>query len=96
MRRGTAERFDRLLDTLQMVVIGHSRAHRRRGTREKERSARSMANYEGSVRLPCAVRADAAGADVYLRTRAMGAQDGSASPIYSTRETGTLLPVGRE
>lgn len=55
-----------------------------------------MANYESSVRLPCAVRADAAGADVYLRTRAMGAQDGSASPIYSTRETGTLLPVGRE
>lgn len=47
----------------------------------------------GSVRLPCGVRAvnAAAGVDVYLRTRAMAAQDGSASAIYSTRETGTLL-----
>lgn len=50
----------------------------------------------GSVRLPCGVRAAdaAAGVDVYLRTRAMAAQDGSASAIYSTRKTGTLLPDG--
>lgn len=43
-------------------------------TREKERSGRSMANYAGSTRLPCA-----SGADVYLRS--MGAQDGSGAPL---------------
>lgn len=43
-------------------------------TREKERSGRSMANYVGSARLPCA-----SGADVYLRS--MGAQDGSGAPL---------------
>lgn len=53
----------------------------------------------GSVRLPCGVRAAnaAPGIDVYLRRRAMAAQDGSASAIYSTRETGTApARLGRE
>lgn len=45
-------------------------------TREKERSARSMANYVGSARLPCA-----SGADVYLGARSMGAQDGNGAPL---------------
>lgn len=62
-----------------MAAIEHSRPHWMRV--KKEKSPPTTANYEGSVGLPCAP-----GVDVYLRTRAMGAQDGSASPIYSARE----------
>lgn len=61
-------------------------------TREKEETLARPANYEATLWLPCLVAvAAAAAADVYLVARTIGTQDGKASPIYSARETGTLL-----
>ena len=58
----------------------------------RKRESRS-ANYERfrstTVWRSRGERCAAPGVDVYLRRRAMAAQDGSASAIYSTRETGT-------
>lgn len=56
-------------------------------TREKERSARSMANYVGSARLPCA-----SGSDVYLRERGRWEPKMATvhlSHLFIARETGT-------
>lgn len=56
-------------------------------TREKERGARSMANYVGSARLPCA-----SGSDVYLGERGRWEPKMATvhlSHLFIARETGT-------